>query len=86
VNCQGAPISYEVGVLLWAKALVPIVNICAVALPPNYLALTTWLRATIVSIQLNSKNIDRVKNGEVGISTDVALEKGYGIYIKKEHY
>ena len=39
---------------------------------------------SIVSIQLNDKDVDQVDNGEVGIVTDIELEKGYEIFVKIE--
>ena len=41
-----------------------------------------WIRTKIVSIQINDKNVDSANDGEVGIVTDVELEKGFIIYIK----
>lgn len=35
-------------------------------------------------IQLNDKDVDQVDNGEVGIVTDIELEKGYEIFVKVE--
>ena len=35
-------------------------------------------------IQLNDKDVDQVDNGEVGIVTDIELEKGYEIFVKIE--
>ena len=34
-----------------------------------------WICTSIVSIQLNDKDVDQVDNGEVGIVTDIELEK-----------
>lgn len=45
----------------------------------NYSTVTS-----IVSIQLNDKDVDQVDNGEVGIVTDIELEKGYEIFVKIE--
>ena len=36
-----------------------------------------WICTSIVSIQLNDKDVDQVDNGEVGIVTDIELEKGH---------
>lgn len=41
-----------------------------------------WIRTQIASIQLNDENVDCADNGEVGIVTDVELEKGFEIFIK----
>lgn len=41
-----------------------------------------WICTSIVSIQLNDKDVDQVDNGEVGIVTDIELEKGYEIFVK----
>ena len=41
-----------------------------------------WIRTKIVSIQLNDKNVDYADNGEVGIVTDIELNKGFDIFIK----
>lgn len=43
-----------------------------------------WICTSIVSIQLNDKDVDQVDNGEVGIVTDIELEKGYEIFVKIE--
>lgn len=43
-----------------------------------------WICTSIVSIQLNDKDVDQVDNGEVGIVTDIELEKGYEIFVKVE--
>lgn len=37
-----------------------------------------------VYLQLNDKDVDQVDNGEVGIVTDIELEKGYEIFVKVE--
>lgn len=37
-----------------------------------------------MAIQLNDKDVDQVDNGEVGIVTDIELEKGYEIFVKVE--
>lgn len=42
-----------------------------------------WIRTQIASIQLNDENVDCADNGEVGIVTDVELEKAFEIFIKK---
>lgn len=42
-----------------------------------------WIRTKITSIQLNDKNVDYADNGEVGVVTDLELERGYKIFIKK---
>ena len=41
-----------------------------------------WKRTTIISIQLDGKNVQKVKNGEIGIVTECELDKGYAIYKK----
>jgi hypothetical protein len=41
-----------------------------------------WICTKIASIQLNGKNVDCADNGEVGIVTDIELEKGFEIFIK----
>lgn len=41
-----------------------------------------WIRTQITSIQLNDENVDFAYNGEVGIVTDIELEKGFEIFIK----
>jgi hypothetical protein len=43
-----------------------------------------WIRTQITSIQLNDENVDCADNGEVGIVTDIELEKGFEIFIKSE--
>lgn len=43
-----------------------------------------WIRTQITSIQLNDKNVDCADNGEVGMVTDIELEKGFEIFIKSE--
>ena len=43
-----------------------------------------WICTSIVSIQLNDKDVAQVDNGEVGIVTDIELEKGYEIFVKIE--
>lgn len=43
-----------------------------------------WIRTQITSIQLDDKNVDCAYNGEVGIVTDMELEKGFEIFIKSE--
>lgn len=42
-----------------------------------------WIRTKITSIQLNDKNVDSAKDGEVGIATETELEKGVEIFINK---
>lgn len=37
-----------------------------------------------LGLQLNDKDVDQVDNGEVGIVTDIELEKGYEIFVKIE--
>lgn len=41
-----------------------------------------WIRTQIASLQLNGENVDFADSGEVGIVTDVELEKGFEIFIK----
>lgn len=43
-----------------------------------------WICTQITSIQLNDKNVDCADNGEVGMVTDIELEKGFEIFIKSE--
>lgn len=43
-----------------------------------------WIRTKINSIHLKDKNVEYADNGEVGIATDIELEKGFEIFIKNE--
>ena len=43
-----------------------------------------WIRTKINSIHLKDKNVEYTDNGEVGIVTDIELEKGFEIFIKNE--
>lgn len=42
-----------------------------------------WIRTKITSIQLDDRNVDSAKDGEVGIATETELEKGIEIFINK---
>lgn len=41
-----------------------------------------WVRARIVSIEIDGVNHEQVDGGEVGVVTDVNLEKGFELFVK----
>ena len=42
-----------------------------------------WVRTKIISMQLEGNDVETASNGEVGILTDIELEKGYEIFLKR---
>ena len=42
------------------------------------------LKKPVHRVLVNDKDVDQVDNGEVGIVTDIELEKGYEIFVKIE--
>lgn len=42
-----------------------------------------WIRTSIISMQLDDKDVKKANNGEVGIVTECELEKGYEIFVKR---
>ena len=41
-----------------------------------------WVKTKIISMQLNDKDVEYASNGEIGIVTEIELEKGYEIFLK----
>lgn len=67
------------------KAGILIIDNCLLALGDTIWANKgdIWKKTTIISIQLNGKDVQSVEKGEIGIATECELDKGYELYIKK---